>query len=226
MFIARALQLERPVPPSRGRITVPKVPQSPKVYKANHLDRIKKFPLMPEVSKLSTASTKLTVRHELDHDTESVFWLLLYWVLGAQPEGKDDEPVNAGIWSYLVGTVQNRVDLLRGSFNDTTHSAYKDLHPLLTDLAAILDADRHLLPLPPSDPRNDPGYINEAFQRLLLQFILDHRSQEFMDLKARSFSRRFGRLVGISFTSSPTTHRGPKRKLSSYFLPGPKRARQ
>jgi hypothetical protein len=228
MFIARAVQLGQPVLPLGKFITIPKVPKSPTIYEANHPDRIEKFPLLPEVSdELSTDNTNLTVRHELDHDTESVFWLLLYWVVGAQPEGKEDEPVDLYIWTGLTGTVKARVCLLRGDvFDLATHSAYEPLCPLLRDLAAILDADRHLLPLPLSDPRTDPGYINEAFQRLLLRFILDHRGQEFMDLKARSFSRRFGRLVGISFTSSPTTHRGPKRKLSSYFLPGPKRARQ
>jgi hypothetical protein len=227
MFMARAVELGRPVRPLEDLIIVPKVPQSPAVYEDNHPDRIKTFPHSSRVLlDLSTGIPDLlTLRHELDHDSESVFWLLLFWVVGAQPEGKKDEPVNAPIWCGLMGSAEIRVGLLRGSLNRATHSAYQPLRPLLIDLAAILNVDRHLLP--PSNPRNHPGYINEAFQRLLLRFILDHRGQEFMDLKARSFSRRLDRIPGISYTPSmPTTYRGPKRLLSSYFFPGSKRARQ
>ena len=223
MFIARAVQLGQPVLPLGDYIVVPEVPQSPAVYVDNHPDRIIKFPVLPmEFLKLK-GGTDLPFRHELDHDTESVFWLLLYWVVGAQPESKEDELVNAGIWSGLMGPAENRGDLLRGSFKLATHSAYKPLCPLLKDLAAILNADRHLLPLPPSDPRNDPGYINEAFQRLLLQFILDHCGQEFMNLKVKSDRRNLNRIQGLSNTlSTPATL---KRRLSSYFFPGSKRAR-
>ena len=37
--------------------------------------------------------------------------------------------------------------------------------------------------------RNDPGSFNEAFQRLILQFILDNRGEEFMKYKVRCSAR-------------------------------------
>src|SRR6202034_4813126 len=96
-----------PVQPSDNLIIIPEVPQIPAIYEATHPDRNKKFPVFRrKFLDLSTDSTNLTVRHELDHDTESVFWLLLYWVLGAQPEGKEDEPVDLYIWTGLTGTVK------------------------------------------------------------------------------------------------------------------------
>jgi hypothetical protein len=45
--------------------------------------------------------------------------------------------------------------------------------------AAILVNDSHWLPA--SDPRKHPFYITEAFQRLILNFIIDNRGKEFMD---------------------------------------------
>jgi hypothetical protein len=60
-----------------------------------------------------------------------------------------------------------------------THSFYEPLRPLIEDLAAILVNDSHWLPA--SDPRKDPFYITEAFQRLILNFIIDNRGEEFMD---------------------------------------------
>jgi hypothetical protein len=60
-----------------------------------------------------------------------------------------------------------------GGLNGATHSVYQLLWSLLKKLAAIF---RHWLKS--SNPRKDPGYINEAFQHLILQFI-DHRTLNF-----------------------------------------------
>lgn len=60
-----------------------------------------------------------------------------------------------------------------------THSFYQPLRPLIVDLAAILVNDSHWLPA--SDPRKDTFYITEAFQRLILNFIIDNSGKEFMD---------------------------------------------
>ena len=42
--------------------------------------------------------------------------------------------------------------------------------------------DQHWLP--ETDVRNDSVYMTEAFQRLILQFVLNHRYEEFMDCEA------------------------------------------
>ena len=180
-----------PTHPNYG-LFVPKVPKSPERYAHNHPDRIKDF---PEESKILIDPDKLNQlmnqsqddgwRHELDHDVESVFWLLLYWAMVAQPEGgKGDEGyIPADDWASLLGNFKQRNHLVwrlsSGDMPDNlTHSDYKPLRPLISSLATILVVDRHWLP--ESDVRKRPGYMCEAFQRLILQFIVSNRNEKFM----------------------------------------------
>jgi hypothetical protein len=122
-------------------------------YETCHPDRIKKFPYRPrEFSFISTEGTDPKWRHELDHDTESVFWVLLYWLIGAQPEKEEKEPIDVSIWAGLTGSVGARIHLFQGGLTGATHSFYQPLCPLLNKLAHILNADRHWIES--SDPRN------------------------------------------------------------------------
>jgi hypothetical protein len=120
-----------------------------------------------------------------------VFWLLFYWLVSAQPENEEEQPISPVIWASLTGDGMDRVRLLRGvSLAGATHSVYKPLWPLLDDLAEVLDVDRNWLKsIKPSDPRTHPGYRNEAFQRLILQFIVDHRDETFMQRKVTPYPR-------------------------------------
>jgi hypothetical protein len=128
-----------------------------------------------------------TWRHELEHDAESVFWLLLYWAMVVQPKlsakGLPNEYIAPAVWVEITGDAEERNALIRalaqGSLSRVTHSFFKPLQPLIENLAAFLVVDRHWLER--SDKRNQPEYINEAFQRLILAFILEHRSKEFMN---------------------------------------------
>jgi len=184
VFIARAVQQGNAVlPPKLG--LVPAVPSSPEPYTCRHPDRIKKFPLEEEkvVRRFSPHNVDRQWRHELDHDAESVFWLFLYWLVLAQPGQSLKEVIKMSTWSMLTGTVSSRTALLRSlsedeSLEELTHSIYQPLFPLLSKLAAILVVERHWLD--ESETRNDPEYVPEAFQRLILQFILDNRDKEFM----------------------------------------------
>ena len=187
--------------PYRDIFYMPEMPRSPGCYEACHPDRIKKFPNMPrDFSLIPKNSPDPQWRHELDHDTESVFWVFLYWVVAAQPENEKEEPMKASIWTLLTGSVEDRIGLLHSSLTGATHSVYRPLWPLLKDLAAILDIDRHWAK--PSDPRNDPGYVNEAFQRLIFQFILDHRNENFMQYQVESKPRRLELVSGLLNMSS------------------------
>jgi len=136
---------------------------------------------------------KRLFRHELDHDTESMFWLLLYWAVGAHPEGKEEEPIDTGIWSGLSGSVETRTLLVGGGpISHATHSFYKPVGLLLTKLAAILTVDR--LWVASSDPRSQLGYTTEAFQHLILEFLLSNQGQEFMMHKVAS-NRRYPNMM-------------------------------
>jgi hypothetical protein len=101
----------------------------------------------------------------------------------AQPENSHKEKIHAGSWDDLNGNHESRERLIR-SLPDSmspnlVHSFYEPLRPLIQDLAAILVIDSHWLPA--SDPRKDRYYITEAFQHLILDFIIKNRNKEFMD---------------------------------------------
>ena len=187
------------LPKGVGR--VPPVPRSPGPYTHHHPERVKTFPFKGRllVESASPDSVNRQWRHELDHDAESVFWLLLYWVVGAQPAECEKEEINANIWTGLTGeSVKLRTGLLRSlseeeSLEELTHSAFRPLLPLLSNLAAFLVVDRHWLDK--TEVRNHEQYIPEAFQRLILQFILDNRSEEFM---TQPVDRRFRQVQVIS----------------------------
>jgi hypothetical protein len=185
--------------PKRGAIAPP-VPNSPEIYARHHPDRIKAFSPKGRllVESASPDSVNRQWRHELDHDAESVFWLLLYWVVGVQPAEREKEDVSAFIWANLTGPVASRTALLwslseEESLEELTHSTFRPLIPLLSDLAAFLVIDRHWLDK--TEVRNNEQYIPEVFQRLILQFILDNRSKDFM---TQPVDRRFRQVQVIS----------------------------
>jgi hypothetical protein len=187
LFIARAVERGGPVPLSK-RALVPAIPECPKEYASKHSDRAKQFPENTpdrriQSEGIQSQGKQLEWRHELEHDAESVFWLLLYWAMVAQPQQLPKEEIDAGYWTLLTGTHQSREGLIDSFSNrvpdGVTHSLYNPLRGLITDLAAILGVDRHWVPK--SDPRNHLCYVNEAFQRLILKFIVDHGKENFMD---------------------------------------------
>jgi hypothetical protein len=172
---------------------VPLVPQSPPRYASFHQERIKNFEgskeliISPKNLPTGDNQSRGKWRHGLEHDVESVFWLLVYWAVMVQPERHKKEPkedVDPVLWGSLIGKSERRDDLI-GSFSrggwltDLTHPAYKPLAILISQLSSFLVVDRHWLP--ESDCRSKPEYLNEAFQRLILQFIIENRHASFMD---------------------------------------------
>jgi hypothetical protein len=193
---------------------VPRVPRSPEQYTRENPDRIKEFPeeikkilIDPdELNQLMDQSQDNGWRHELDHDVESVFWLLLYWAMVARPEGGQEEDILPDAWTSLIGHFKPREELVwRLSSGDRrdilTHSVYKPLCPLISSLAAVIVVDRHWLP--ESDVRKRPGYICEAFQRLILEFILSNRNENFMTCRFDD-SLRMVQGVAEPLTTTPS----------------------
>ncbi len=176
------------VPLPKGQSEFPALPASPLPYTLKHPARTQKFKsengvvLNPKTTKCQSTEW----RHELEHDAESIFWLFLYWAIMVQPQRGEKELILPSLWTALVGNAKERNRLVRSlaqdpddDFSDVTHSFFNPLLPLIEQLAAILVVDRHWLEK--SDERNQPEYVNEAFQRLILQFILDNRGKDFME---------------------------------------------
>jgi hypothetical protein len=155
-----------------------------------HQDRIYKFPqrehllINPYDPEIANKDQSQGWARELEHDAESVFWLLVYWAAVAQPKDRPREDIGAVVWTHLMGNCEDRENLIGNLSRSTsrkglTHSVYEPLKALICKLASFLVVDRCWLPA--TDPRNDPEYLNEAFQRSILQFILDNRRENFMD---------------------------------------------
>ena len=88
-----------------GAITiVPKTPNSSGPYAKAHPDRVRKFPIAerkcidPETVDDEPHNKW---RHKLEHDAESVFWLILYWAMVVQPENYPEENIDMTSWSTL-----------------------------------------------------------------------------------------------------------------------------
>jgi hypothetical protein len=193
-------------------LAFPGIPNSPDVYTTAHPDRVEKFPslMKPNIDSDVIAENEKNHhggwRHELEHDAESVFWLLLYWAMVAQPESSHKEKIHAGSWDDLNGNHEARDRLIKSLLSNMSpnlaHSFYDPLRPLIKDLAAILVIDSHWLPA--SDPRKDRYYITEAFQRLILDFIIKNRDKEFMDCR---IDKTFRDVHSIQkFGASSSTH--------------------
>ncbi|KAH9975767.1 hypothetical protein BGW80DRAFT_1558942 [Lactifluus volemus] len=171
IFIARAVEQGGPVLlPDSSALFVPMVPQSPECYASVHQNRINKFPvqtrnILIDPRELGNQSQG-EWRHGLEHDAESVFWLLVYWAVVAQPKGRPKglEDIDTHLWAGLIGNYKRREDLI-DSFSakrwlkDLTHSVYEPLGILISKLASFL-----LLT-----------------DRTILQFILDNCDANFMD---------------------------------------------
>jgi hypothetical protein len=160
-------------------------PRSPKCYTEAHPERIsdiqaeKILVYPPEVNQ----SPDDCWRHELDHDVESVFWLLLYWAMVAQPEGCPGEYIDSTSWSGMLKDSHHRANLVSNLSSgpppqNLIHSVYEPVWPLISNLAALLVVDSYWIPEP--NVRKRPDYICEAFQRLILEFIDSKRSEDFM----------------------------------------------
>jgi hypothetical protein len=163
-----------------------------------HKDRIDKFPqyeellINPKKLEMSNNEQSQGWARELEHDAESVFWLLVYWAVVAQPKDRPREDIDAVFWAQLFGNCEIRNGFISNlcrsaSRKGLTHSVYEPLKALICKLASFLVVDRCWLPV--TDPRNDPEYLNEAFQRSILQFILDNRRENFMNCAVDSTLR-------------------------------------
>jgi hypothetical protein len=192
------------VPPVLAR--VPGIPNSPDPYTDAHPDRVTDLPSSTDSHIFIPAADnefRGQWRHELDHDAESVFWLLLYWAMVAQPENSHKEKIDVESWAQLNGNPESReglIILLATKLPNIVHSFYEPLRPLIKDLAAILVIDSHWLPA--SDPRKDRYYITEAFQRLILEFTIKNRDKEFMRTRVEKTFREVHNIQKSGASSS------------------------
>ncbi|TEB39664.1 hypothetical protein FA13DRAFT_1808070 [Coprinellus micaceus] len=171
-FVARAVQNNGPMPDPyegdnfRGSATptIQQIPPAPKPYADRHPGRLAQFPPTP-ILKLATFPSQFPDgwRHELDHEVDH-----------------DDEVISPYIYDSFAGNAQQRTALLSspGSF---MHSALHPIMSLVADLAIVLEPDRFWLPT--EDVRAHPAYLGEAFQRMILRYLINPKSEAVLAIK-------------------------------------------
>ncbi|KAG8906000.1 hypothetical protein FRC01_008178, partial [Tulasnella sp. 417] len=210
VFMARAVDLGSAV--NFSPWLRPPTPKSPDPYAETYPERLERFkpedeeePMSRFFFESSKDSDRRVWRHELDHDVESVFWLMFYWALNARPKEDQNELVSCPTWSWLIGGARWREGLIfsfsaNPNRKGAVHSAFQPLTDLISKLARVLQLERHWLDN--SHPLNDPEYIVEAFQRLVLQFILDNRDEVFMGIEVDRQPRDVEETPGVYLRSA------------------------
>jgi hypothetical protein len=164
-----------------------------------------------EVQKLPPEEFK----HLLRYDAESVFWVILFWSTLAQPAtSKTKNLIPSVKWQNLTGLHDLRYD------NYVNTSAEFPLHPEYSPMSKLLEKMRQHLKCDlkfAKVRREDPEYLHEVFQRLILNFMADPDNQEFLKLEKQLQDREVEPMISGGSSakttpnstkfSSPTTQR-------------------
>ncbi|KAJ8519768.1 hypothetical protein ONZ45_g3314 [Pleurotus djamor] len=172
-FVSRAVERNGPLPFAKSKPS-----DVPDIYADKNKDRIDSF--IPSTSNaLPQQSTKKPWRHDLEHDTESVFWVL------------------------FTTSWFSRDALLTHIPPNAFHSSYAPAVTLVEDMAEVIRHDRYWLP--EQDPQNRPEVALDAFQRLILNFIIQQGTEKFMSMEVDARNPRvpgFGPR-SVSLTGTP-----------------------
>ncbi|KAH9483668.1 ABC transporter G family member [Psilocybe cubensis] len=250
LFIARAVQNNGPYPdlPARRLVMVPAMPSAPMIYqqylptRAKYFDQDKMKEYTLEQDKMNT--TERVWRHELYHEAESIFWIMLYWLMVANADYGDKhaaERIGSTVWNLFTSTVdcEDRGVLLDSlvskaiKASNIVHSKFfPTVNDLIRPLAEAISTGPYYLPDHEStgDLRTHIEFAHEAFQRIILNFIIAHKDDEFMKHETNVESPR-GFTTNILlrhtvpsrlFTSSSQFHTNSKGTRSSQHLTGSK----
>ncbi|KAJ2913794.1 hypothetical protein MD484_g6624, partial [Candolleomyces efflorescens] len=196
-FMARAVENRGYLPGPEEVRAIPPIPDAPHSYRKKHPERWADYPPPPSNAPPDfwdpmnpPDSDNYLWRREVDHDSEAVFWVFLYWAVGAQPVGsKSKDELDPMCWTGFTGSWKARNSLLLGAATlQFVHSSLQPLLPLVRRLALILSADRSWLR--DGDRRKHPAYIGEALQRVILDFLIRNKDEAFMKLEIDVENRR------------------------------------
>ena len=133
--------------------------------------------------------------HELYHDGESVFWLLVWWAIHLRP---CPPPQTRGppskIGSYIFSSLTTidpatgtdmRDDFLSGlkKRRSWLDPEYQALEPLFQQMATQLTGDLYWAGHGGSAEMKDPEFLHEALQRIIFNFLMENHTKPFMKLQ-------------------------------------------
>ena len=151
--------------------------------------------------------------HLLRYDVESVFWCMIWWSLLAQPidrtKSDSDNDLDPTTWINLTAEEDQRyLNFIASNDHLPVHPKYAPIHALLDEMRIHLRVD--LQHSKDKTRRDNPEYLCEVFQRLILNFLVDREDEQFLDLPKDEKNRNHGDLRKAPGATS-TRIKGSKR---------------
>ncbi len=143
--------------------------------------RLESFPANePEITSSETHEVGIPFERQPRHDVESAFFLLAWWMVFAQPQDGEskDAMMDPDIYTQLTSDfgihISSRDSLLRGWPEENRfHREYEKGNILLRKLSSFIAPELHLAK---DASRNNPEYIFEATQRVIIQHLWKERT--------------------------------------------------
>ncbi|KIM22938.1 hypothetical protein M408DRAFT_332617 [Serendipita vermifera MAFF 305830] len=189
VFQARAAAVTAPVDPGTGVLLrgMPDLSEAARpLYMKVLSDRVKRFPSRPTLDIILRTTQEAADRewfHQLRHDAESAFWLLLWWAIHVRPDNnKPPTLISDYFWKALitpdVNGRQSVFTMMEGS--RWLDPAYEPLETLIRNMALQLRGDLHWITDEHPKEMKEPEYVHEALQRLIFNFLVENQNQPFM----------------------------------------------
>ncbi|KIM22937.1 hypothetical protein M408DRAFT_28288 [Serendipita vermifera MAFF 305830] len=213
IFQARAAAATTPVDPGTG-VLLGGMPDLSEAARPRYMkvlsDRVKRFPSRPTLDIILRTTQEAADRewfHQLRHDAESVFWLLLWWVIHVRPDNdKSPTHIPEDLWKTLTQPTKSQYDSRTGLLTTMQTQrgwldpAYMALEELVRKMAAHIQGDLHWVTDKHPEEMKDPEYVHEAFQRLIFNFLVENQSESFMAQENHSKNREVGSSVHSVFS--------------------------
>jgi len=203
IFMARSVVAGHPLTLQPGVFLtgIPSLSALP-VYSKLLPERLKKIPqplkdqamyfvMIPEGISINQESLRsLPWTHELRHDGESVFWLLVWWAIHLRPRSPSPSKIDSKAFGCLTNIdletgVDHRVAFLqqlaqRVSWLDPE---YRELEPLFLQMANQLTGDLYWAEYGDAEEMKHPEFLHEALQRIIFNFLMENKTKHFMKLE-------------------------------------------
>lgn len=203
-------------------------------YRALLPNRVQEFPANEEEILQAPAETfEAGFEHLLRYDAESVFWCMYWWLIQAKPKDSQGNKLNSLDsldWLNFIGVGDGDVDARYGYVAVRKpfplHPTYAPISRLLEKMAEHLRID---LKFSKDKIKSDnPEYLCEVFQRLILNFLVEHRQADFLrlpkDEQWRDILDPYRLMARYANTQSITTETEASGHGSSTSHSGPERA--
>jgi hypothetical protein len=149
-------------------------------------------------------------KHLLRYDAESVFWILLHWSILAQPaESKPKSIIPSSPWQNLTGLEDYRYRNFVNTLDEfPLHPEYLPMSKLLDNMRQHLKVDLKFAK--DKVRRENPEYLHEVFQRLILNFMADPENLDFLELEKGVQDREKAPVISGGGSEAKTTHKSSK----------------